>query len=142
MQSLFVILMLLTPTMILADDHHFTSSRPVQTITRFVRLEPSQPLTIDPIAIIAKAQALEMALQAIPDRALQRPQWRIHRFTNRMGAYKPSPLLKQVQVQVTRSRVIGVVNTSFRILPNGTVDFNVTKEQQQTAAQRQYYFTP
>lgn len=125
MRSLFTILILLMPTITLAGDH-YTSLRPVQTITRFVRLEPSQPLIIDPVSIIARAQALETALQAIPDNVLQRPQWRIHRFTSRMGAYKPSLLIKQyVQAQVMRSRVTGVVNTSFRILPDGTVDFNV-----------------
>ena len=132
MRSLFTILILLMPIIALAGDHHhhdhYTSLRPVQTVTRFVRLEPSQPLIFDPVGIIVRAQALEMALQAISDRALQRPQWRTHRFTNHMGAYKPSLLIKQqVQTQVTQSRVTGVVNTSFRILPDGTVDFNVTR---------------
>ena len=142
MRSLFVILML-TPTVTLAGDHYYTNLRPVQTVTKFVRLEPPQPLIIDLVGIIARAQALEMALQAIPDRALQRPQWRTHRFINRMGAYKPLLLVKQqVQIQVTHSRVIGVVNTSFRILPDGTVDFNVTREQREAAAQRQYYSIP
>lgn len=150
MRSLFVLLALM-PTAVSANDCCFvcqssvprqvTVIKPVQTITRQVSLEPSRPQEIDPEGIIAEARALEMAWFAIDSRELKKPNWRAQRFTNNVGEYQPSRLIQRqtVQTQTVMRNVAGVVDTSFRILPNGVIDFNVTREQQAAQYNSNYY---
>lgn len=110
-----------------------------QIINRIVALQPSQEPKIDAEGIIAEGRALEMALQAIPgiDRDLQAPQWRQFRFNQNMPAYTAQAVAQQQTVATQRvvKTYVGVVDTSFRIKTDGTVDFQVDGEQK---SQQQY----
>lgn len=148
MKSLIILLIFL-PSSLFAGGHCFVRPKfrvkqiaiikPTKVINRLVRLEPVKQPEIDPAGIIAEARALKMAYEAVDTGDLQRPAWRTSRFANNMGLYQPSPQIRQqaIQSQAVTRKVVGIVNTSFRILPNGKIDFNVTKEQQERAKQPQ-----
>jgi hypothetical protein len=151
MKSLLILLLVLAPSTAMARHRCFcrpASATPVQkvtilpvkTIIKQVRLEPSIQPVFDPEGIIAKAKALEIAFQSVIDQDLAEPQWLTNKFTNRMGQYIPSELLQRqaAKAVVVRRNAVGIVNTSFRILPNGYIDFNVTNEQQPAQYNQNY----
>jgi hypothetical protein len=148
-------LLLLLPSVASASDYCFCKPvvqnkvyqkavvRQPQIINRIVGLQSPEEPKIDPEGIIAEARALELALQAIPgiDQDLQAPQWRQFRFDQNTGAYQAPAALRQqvVATQAVTKRYVGVVDISYRIKPDGTVDFQVDGEQnpQQQYGQQQ-----